>query len=108
MTPIITYPSMLEHLQLQAVVAPLQKNEFNNCKSPIKYLECSAVGIPLFASDTLPYAGIVPSEFLFNTPDELKEKLRKLKFSSSGAYMKIIEGNWKWLNEPRKEGDFML
>ena len=106
MTPITNYPSMLEHLQLQAVVAPIQDNEFNRCKSPIKFLECAASGIPLYASRMLPYEGVVPDDFLFSTKDELKEKLKKLKFSSSGVYQKIIEANWKWLNSPTHYGDF--
>ena len=47
--PILAYPSALQKLQLQAAVAPLRMSEFNFCKSPIKYLECSSLGIPLFA-----------------------------------------------------------
>jgi len=54
----------------------------------------------------LPYEGVVPDDFLFSTKDELKEKLKKLKFSSSGVYQKIIEANWKWLNSPIRYGDF--
>lgn len=67
--PILNYPSFLWSLGLQAVVAPLQDIEFNRCKSPIKFLECSALGIPLFASDMLPYKGVVPDDHLFSTPD---------------------------------------
>lgn len=108
MSPIISYPAMIEHLQLQAVVAPLIDNEFNRCKSPIKFLECAASGIPLYASDMLPYSPVVPKDYLFKTKDELKDKLMKLKFASAGAYQKIIEANWKWLNTPHKDGDYDL
>ena len=50
---------------------------------------------------------------MFNNGDELKQKLMKLKFgtsgeSSTGAYKKMIEAQWKWLNSPSKEGDFYL
>lgn len=106
--PIIEYPSALHSLQLQAVVAPLLDNEFNHCKSAIKYLECSALGIPLFASRMLPYSDVMPDRQLFSTQDELKEKLKKLKYSSTGAYGKCIEQQWKWLNSPRRDGDFDL
>lgn len=47
--PILAYPSAINSLQLQAVVAPLSPCEFNYCKSPIKHMESSALGIPLFA-----------------------------------------------------------
>jgi len=106
MSPIVSYPSMIENIQLQAVVAPLIDNVFNRCKSPIKFLECSASGIPLFAPDMLPYSPVMPREFLYKTQEELKAKLFKLKFSSSGAYQKAIEANWKWLNSPKNDGDF--
>ena len=108
MVPITAYPALLEHIQLQAVVAPIQKNEFNRCKSPIKFLECCALGVPLFATDSVPYSGVMPNDFLFNSPEELKEKLMKLKFGSAGVYKKIIETNWNWLNTPRTDGDFKI
>lgn len=106
--PILSYPSTLQRLQLQAVVAPLQDNEFNRCKSTIKYLECCASGMPLFASNVIPYKGVVPEQFLFSTPDELKDKLLKMKFGSNGVYQKMIEQNWKWLNSPREDGNYKL
>ena len=65
--PILNYPSVIENLKLQAVVAPIKDMEFNRCKSHIKYLECCASGIPLFASNLLPYSGVMKREFLFDT-----------------------------------------
>jgi hypothetical protein len=47
-------------------------------------------------------------DFLFDTEDELKEKLLKLKFASVGVYRSIIEENWKWFNSPKKDGDFQI
>lgn len=104
--PILNYPSVIENLQLQAVVAPIRDIEFNRCKSPIKFLECCAAGIPLFASNAIPYSGVMDEKFLFSTADELKDKLTKLKFSSTGIYKSMIESNWKWFNSPRRDGDF--
>lgn len=105
---ILDYPSALGKLQLQAVVAPLQNIEFNNCKSHIKYMECAALGIPLFASHCLPYSAVMPREQMFDTQDELKDKLMKLKFASSGAYRKMVEAQWNWLNSEHEEGDFKV
>ena len=106
--PILNYPSMIERLQLQVVVAPIKDMEFNRCKSHIKFLECCASGIPLFASNLLPYSGVMRREFLFDDGNELREKLMKLKFSSAGVYRKIIEENWKWFNTPTRDGDFNI
>lgn len=103
--PLLSYPSLINRLCLQAVVAPLQDNEFNHCKSFIKYEECAALGIVLYASRMLPYSEVMPGEQMFTDANELKDKLMKLKFGSVGAYAKRIEAQWKWLNSPTKEGD---
>lgn len=107
-TSILNYPNMLKRLKLQAIVAPLAKCEFNYCKSPIKYLECCAIGVPLLATRCLPYEGTVDDKMLFSTKDELEEKLNALKFMSNGAYKSLVEQNFKWLNSPHEDGDFNI
>ena len=89
-------------------MSPIKKTEFNFCKSHIKTMECAALGVPLFATDCLPYSRVMPKSQLFNTSSELKEKLMKLKFSSAHIYKDIIETQWAWLNSPCHEGDFDL
>lgn len=106
--PIMNYASMLEQLQLQAIVAPIKKMEFNYCKSFIKYMECAAIGVPLFATNSLPYNRVMPEQQLFDGPEDLKDKLLKLKFSSSKIYLDMINRQWIWLNSPVHEGDFVL
>lgn len=106
--PLFNYASMFYNLHLQAVVAPVKKTEFNFCKSHIKTMECAALGIPLFATNCLPYSRVMNKEQLFNTSNELKEKLTKLKWTSVHIYKDIIERQWKWLNSPCHEGDFDL
>ena len=106
--PILQYPSSLYNLGLQAIIAPLQDNEFNRCKSNIKYIESCAIGVPLFASNCIPYKGTLPENQLFSSQDDLKNKLLKLKFSSIGEYRKMIEQQWTWLNSPIQSGDFNL
>ena len=81
---------------------------FNYSKSFIKYMECAAIGVPLFATNCLPYDRVMPKNQLFDTSDELKQKLLKLKFDSVGIYQKMIEKQWEWLNSPCIEGDFRL
>lgn len=106
--PILQYPSTVYQLGLQAIVAPLQDSEFNRCKSNIKFIEACAVGVPLFASNVIPYKGVVPENQLFSSQSELKDMLTKLKFSSTGAYRKMIERQWAFLNSPTQAGDFNL
>lgn len=107
-TAIINYPSMLENLKLQAVVSPIINTEFNLSKSFIKTMECAAIGVPLFASNCTPYDRVMDASQLFDTGEELKQKLLKLKFSSSHIYKEIIERQWNWLNSPCIEGDFQI
>lgn len=44
--PFDTWPAKLHSLRLDIGLAPLQDNEFNRCKSNIKWLEYSIAGIP--------------------------------------------------------------
>lgn len=106
--PILNYPSMLENLKLQAIVAPITKDEFNFCKSHIKTMEAAVLGVPLFATNCLPYDRVMNKEQLFDTADELKQKLLKLKFMSRGAYSSLVESQWKWFHTPCREGDVTL
>jgi hypothetical protein len=105
-TPIQNYASKFHSLGLQAVVAPINPIEFNYCKSFIKYMECAALGIPCFATKCLPYSRVMPDRQLFSECGQLKDMLVKLKFASAGAYRDMIEGQWKWFHQPRREGDF--
>lgn len=89
--PIMNYPSVFDNLNLQAVVAAINKSEFNYCKSFIKTMESAALGVPCFATNCLPYNRVMPSEQLFNGNDDLKSKLLKLKFMSAGSYRDLIE-----------------
>ena len=104
--PLLNYASKFYNLQLQAVVSPIKKTDFNFCKSHIKTMECAALGVPLFATNCLPYSRVMPKEQLFDTADELKEKLEKLKWGSTHIYRSVIERQWNWLNSPCHEGDF--
>lgn len=50
----------------------------------------------------------MPDNQLFSSPEELKDKLMKMKFSSMGVYKKLIEKGWDTINHPLKMGDFQL
>ncbi|MBN2148045.1 MAG: glycosyltransferase, partial [Anaerolineales bacterium] len=62
-------------------VAPLIDTKFNRCKSAIKFLEYSALGIPGVYSRTAPYQAVIEdgqNGFLADTEQEWKRRLAEL------------------------------
>lgn len=56
------YADFAEYFQTQTadiMIAPLGDNLFNSCKSPIKYLEYSAIGVPGVYSRITPYVNSI-------------------------------------------------
>lgn len=100
---ILNYPAKLHALKLNAIVAPITNSEFNLCKSNIKYLESSAMGVPLFAQNLPTYSRYMPKFQLFDDSEDLYNKLMKLKYGSVGIYEKMIEQQWRFLNSPHEE-----
>jgi hypothetical protein len=74
-TRIWDYPSVYSGLNLNIVIAPLQNNNFNLAKAPIKYLEAGALGLPCVCQDLEPY-NIAPHTF--KTADEMIDKIKKI------------------------------
>lgn len=52
---IFNYPNHLKKLDLDIAIAPLMPCSFNNCKSEIKVLEYTTVGVPGVYSSSSPY-----------------------------------------------------
>ncbi|MEW5870924.1 MAG: glycosyltransferase [Chloroflexota bacterium] len=62
-------------------IAPLQDNLFNRCKSHLKFLEYSSLGVPGVYSQPSPYEHVVIpgiNGFLASTPDEWESHLSAL------------------------------
>lgn len=74
---ITEYYQGLADLGADIGIAPLQENEFNRNKSPLKFLEYAMVGTVCLASNRLPYKGEMKREWLCND-DEWEGKLEKL------------------------------
>lgn len=57
------YQKVLEELASSSSVGliPLRDTAFNRCKSPLKYLEFASLGLPVVASDCLPYREVICS-----------------------------------------------
>ena len=54
-SPLPDYPKAISDLNVNCLVAPLQDNEFNRCKSNIKFLEGATQGIPTICQDMVTY-----------------------------------------------------
>lgn len=54
--PTPAYPYVSAILDLDFAMIPLVDSDFNNCKSPIKWLEMAALGVPCVSSYCSPYA----------------------------------------------------
>lgn len=54
------YPALLASLNLDLALAPLEYNQFNECKSNLRLLEYGICGFPVVCSDLRCYAGDLP------------------------------------------------
>jgi len=62
-------------------IAPLNDSLFNRCKSPIKYMEYAAMGMPCVYSNTSPYKEVIKdgiNGYLADTAQDWVEKLSRL------------------------------
>jgi glycosyltransferase involved in cell wall biosynthesis len=78
-TPAHPYKQML--LNADIAVIPLKDDLFNVCKSPIKWIEYSALNIPSVMKNIPPYSEVVEhgvTGFLYNTPEECEYYIEKL------------------------------
>lgn len=75
-----TYFQLIPHLRAEVAIAPLQESEFNKSKSCCKFLEYSCIGVPVVASDCLPYSDVITHEdngFLVLTKEEWIEAIEE-------------------------------
>lgn len=49
------FPQFYADLDFDIAIAPLKDNQFNRCKSNIKWMEAAMLELPVVASDVLPY-----------------------------------------------------
>lgn len=74
-TSLFNYAYTFDSLNLTIAIAPLQDNNFNKAKAPIKYLEAGALGVPCVCQDYDPYS---IASLKFKTSDEMYELIKKL------------------------------
>jgi glycosyltransferase involved in cell wall biosynthesis len=71
------YPSFINDLNAQAMIAPLLDNSFNRSKSDIKYIEACTLGLPCLLQDMETYKD-APDFLKFKTGDDLEQKLDQI------------------------------
>lgn len=91
------YPQMIYDIAPNFIVAPLQDNAFNNCKSNLKYIEAACYGIPAICQDIETYAD---APLRFKTGDEMVDQIKTLSlrsheyFKESRNAYKVAESMW--------------
>jgi glycosyltransferase involved in cell wall biosynthesis len=101
------YPKFVSEFSKQEsdiFIAPLKDTFFNQCKSPIKFLEYSAMAVPGVYSNILPYQEVVnhgENGFLAEQTEEWEAYLRELIESSALRYSMGLKAQQsvreKWL-----------
>ena len=76
-TKVFEYGEVYKHFDI--VIAPLQDNKFNNCKSELKIIEASAYKKPIICSAVYPYLYHTANDgVLFVSRNEWKSAIQKL------------------------------
>lgn len=90
---IFNYPRELKLRNLDLLIAPLIDSTFNRCKSNIKWLEFSAIGVPMIGQNISTYNKYTNQ--VFSNTDEIDEWIDKLFFrkDSRDFYANLIIKN---------------
>jgi len=91
------YPKKIYELEVQMLIAPLQDNNFNRCKSDIKFIEACCMGLPVACQDMVTYKNALikfetGEEMMFKIEDTLRRTNRYLE--NSYDYRKIGENRF--------------
>lgn len=81
--PLYNYPEKMKSLKINALVAPLQDNNFNRAKSNLKFIEACAMGLPIACQDMCTYQEAFHK---FNTGDDMIDQLKGF-FKGTSTYM---------------------
>lgn len=105
---IFNYARELKLRQLDLLIAPLIDSQFNRCKSNIKWLECSALGIPMIGQDICTYNKYTNQ--VFKNTDQVEEWVDKLFFrkDSRDFYADLIIRNRALVEGTGKDSGWWL
>ncbi len=91
------YPRFLSKLEINMCIAPLQENDFNRGKSDLKFLEATALGLPIACQDLCTYS-VAPIKF--SSGEDMIKKIRETLetedtfLEASRRARVLIEGRW--------------
>jgi hypothetical protein len=98
--PLEHYQLFVPQLALTAGLAPLQATFFNACKSNLKWLEYSCLGIPTLASNVTPYKESiqhgVTGYLIENTPEAWTETINNIDPQVGINAYHEIKTKWSW------------
>jgi glycosyltransferase involved in cell wall biosynthesis len=99
--PIHMYSQKLASLDLDVAVAPLENNQFNDCKSNLRLLEYGACGFPVICSNTRAFTEtLLPVQIIKNKYkdwiDAIRQHINDLNNSrAQGSKLKEeVQRNW--------------
>lgn len=85
---ILNFIREVSNKECQLIIAPLQDNIFNRCKSNIKLIEGWSLGIPVIAQNLPNYSKY--TDLVFNNSDDLEEIVEKT-LSDKSKYLEIVK-----------------
>ena len=94
----LRYYKLLDSMDFDIALAPLQSNTFNRCKSWIKAAECGICGIPVVASNFWPYAAYEGKVALASGSVEWASHLIEL-IESASLRAELARENYRWIAE---------
>jgi hypothetical protein len=105
---IFNYPREMLMRKVDLLVAPLIDNEFNRCKSNIKWLEMSALGIPMIGQNICTYNKF--TDQVFTTADDIEEWIDKLFFrkDSKDRVAEMLTKNRKLIDGVTQKDGYWL
>lgn len=97
---IFNYPREMHRRSIDLLLAPLQDNEFNRCKSNIKFLEFAALGIPMAGQNISTYNKY--TKLVFDNTNDIDNLCDKLFFNADSEeyYANVIKQQRDIIDNP--------
>lgn len=92
---LFNYPREMKLRNIDLLIAPLIDNRFNRCKSNIKWIEMSALGIPMIGQNICTYNKY--TDQVFDTTDDIDNWIEKMfyKKDSKDFVANLVKNNRK-------------
>ena len=101
--PFLAHPYRTAAANLDIAIIPLEDTEFNHYKSPIKWFEMSAIGIPSVVANITPYKEVIKDQktaMAYDSPDDFFKKVEWL-IVDRPARTRIGRAAAKWTKNNR-------